>query len=31
MSDTTTNHDEIRRWAEQHGGKPAAVSGNRQR
>jgi hypothetical protein len=26
MSNTTTDHGEIRRWAEQHGGKPAAVS-----
>ena len=25
MSKTTTNHDEIRRWAEAKGGKPAAV------
>jgi hypothetical protein len=25
-SQTTTDHDEIRRWAEQHGGVPAAVS-----
>lgn len=25
MSKTTTDHDEIRRWAERHGGKPAAV------
>jgi hypothetical protein len=22
---TTTDHDEIRRWVEQHGGRPAAV------
>jgi hypothetical protein len=26
-SSTTTNHDEIRRWVEQHGGKPARVRG----
>jgi len=26
MSETTTDHNEIRRWAEQHGGRPAAVS-----
>ncbi len=25
-SETTTDHDEIRRWAEAHGGKPAAVA-----
>lgn len=25
MAKTTTDHDEIRRWAEGHGGKPAAV------
>jgi hypothetical protein len=24
---TTTDHDEIRRWVEQHGGRPAAVRG----
>jgi hypothetical protein len=24
---TTTEHDEIRRWVEEHGGKPAAVKG----
>src|SRR3954471_24712837 len=24
---TTTDHDEIRRWAEEHGGKPARVRG----
>ena len=24
---TTTNHDEIRRWVEEHGGKPASVRG----
>jgi hypothetical protein len=23
----TTDHDEIRRWVEEHGGKPAAVKG----
>src|SRR5205823_9430232 len=27
MSNTTTNHDEIRRWAEERGGKPACVKG----
>jgi hypothetical protein len=26
-SHTTTNHDEIRRWVEEHGGKPASVRG----
>lgn len=26
-SKTTTNHDEIRRWAEERDGKPAAVRG----
>jgi hypothetical protein len=26
-STTTTNHDEIRRWVEEHGGKPASVRG----
>jgi hypothetical protein len=25
MAETTTNHNEIRKWAERHGGKPAAV------
>ncbi|WP_207480023.1 hypothetical protein [Arenibaculum pallidiluteum] len=25
MAKTTNDHDEIRRWAESHGGKPAAV------
>ncbi len=25
MAKTTTDHDEIRRWAESHGGKPAVV------
>lgn len=25
MAKTTTDHDEIRRWAENHGGKPAVV------
>jgi hypothetical protein len=25
-SQTTTDHDEIRQWAEAHGGKPAAVA-----
>jgi hypothetical protein len=24
---TTTDHDEIRRWVEDHGGKPASVKG----
>ncbi|HEY3826129.1 MAG TPA: hypothetical protein VGL82_16300 [Bryobacteraceae bacterium] len=27
LSTTTTDHDEIRRWAEQRGGKPACVQG----
>jgi hypothetical protein len=26
-SSTTTDHDEIRRWVEEHGGKPATVRG----
>jgi hypothetical protein len=26
-SKTTTDHDEIRRWAEERGGKPATVTG----
>src|SRR3954463_5344968 len=26
MAQTTTHHDEIRTWAEDHGGKPAAVA-----
>jgi hypothetical protein len=26
---TTTDHDEIRRWVEEHGGKPAVVKGTR--
>ena len=26
-SSTTTDHDEIRRWVEEHGGKPASVRG----
>lgn len=26
-SHTTTDHDEIRKWAEQHGGQPAVVRG----
>lgn len=26
MAQSTTDHDEIRRWADRHGGKPAAVS-----
>jgi hypothetical protein len=26
-SKTTTDHDEIRRWVEEHGGKPAVVKG----
>lgn len=25
MAETTTDHDTIRKWAESHGGKPAAV------
>ena len=25
MAETTTDHNEIRKWAERHGGKPAAV------
>lgn len=25
MAETTTDHDTIRKWAEAHGGKPAAV------
>jgi hypothetical protein len=25
MANTTTDHNQIRRWAERHGGKPAAV------
>jgi hypothetical protein len=25
MAETTTNHDTIRKWAERHGGRPAAV------
>lgn len=28
---TTTDHDEIRRWVEQHDGKPAMVRGTRDR
>jgi hypothetical protein len=28
-TNTTTDHDEIRRWVEQHGGKPAIVRGTR--
>lgn len=31
MAETTTNHDEIRKWAEQHGGKPAAVDRTHQK
>jgi len=27
MSQTTTDHQTIRKWAEQHGGRPAAVEG----
>jgi hypothetical protein len=27
QSHTTTDHDEIRRWVEEHDGKPAAVRG----
>jgi hypothetical protein len=26
-STTTTDHDEIRRWVDEHGGKPATVKG----
>lgn len=26
MSQTTTNHETIRQWAQKHGGKPAAVA-----
>jgi hypothetical protein len=26
-SNTTTDHEEIRRWVEEHGGKPARVKG----
>ena len=26
-STTTTDHEEIRRWVEEHGGKPASVKG----
>ena len=26
-TNTTTDHDEIRRWVEEHGGEPAAVRG----
>ena len=26
MSATTTDHEKIRKWAERHGGKPAAVA-----
>lgn len=26
-TNTTTDHDEIRRWVDQHGGKPASVRG----
>ena len=26
-TNTTTDHDEIRRWVEEHGGKPASVRG----
>ncbi|MFL5828249.1 MAG: bifunctional DNA primase/polymerase [Thermoleophilaceae bacterium] len=29
QSKTTTDHDEIRRWVEEHGGKPAIVKGTR--
>jgi hypothetical protein len=31
LSKTTTDHDEIRRWAEQRGGKPACVQGTRDK
>jgi hypothetical protein len=27
LSHTTTDHDEIRRWVEEHGGRPATVRG----
>lgn len=30
MATTTTNHDEIRKWAEAKGGKPAAVERTHQ-
>jgi hypothetical protein len=29
QTNTTTDHDEIRRWVEQHGGKPAIVRGTK--
>ena len=29
-SKTTTDHDEIRRWVEEHDGKPASVRGTEQ-
>lgn len=31
MSETTTNHDEIRKWVEAKGGKPAAVGRTHQK
>ncbi len=31
MAETTTDHDTIRKWAEQHGGKPAAVDRTHQK
>jgi len=30
MSEVTTDHKKIQRWAERHGGKPAAVSSTHQ-
>ncbi|MGE5295699.1 MAG: hypothetical protein ACM3VT_12795 [Solirubrobacterales bacterium] len=30
LSETTTDHETIRNWAEQRGGKPAAVKGTRK-
>lgn len=30
MAETTTDHNAIRRWAERHGGKPAAVDRTHQ-
>ena len=31
MAETTTNHEEIRRWAERHKGVPAAVEATHER
>ncbi|WP_137181862.1 hypothetical protein [Roseomonas sp. AR75] len=31
MAETTTNHDTIRKWAEKHGGKPAAVDSTHEK